>query len=164
MVHKMKKKLIWIILSIALIILILFGFFAYKEISDYTNIINLNRWIQIPKEANVEEIYSKDSWESFHGDGIRYHVYVYENEEIVNSMLDWNDEKDTTEPTAFHGSYSEALLAWIEELNMSDEDLEQYFYKIDSSNFLYRKKEDNSEIFIIQSASEKRLYILESFL
>ena len=79
----------WIISWIALIILILFGFFAYKEMRDYTNIIKLNWWIQIPKEANVEEIYSKDSWESFHWDGIRYHVYSYENEEVVESMVNW---------------------------------------------------------------------------
>ena len=158
----MKKKLMWIISWIALIILILFGFFAYKEMRDYTNIIKLNWWIQIPKEANVEEIYSKDSWESFHWDGIRYHVYSYENEEVVESMVNWlRPHSDTVVvPTVSYDSYMEAIINRLNELKIDDE----YSLNItDFESFYYEKQEDNSEIIIIKS-KKKILYVIESFL
>ena len=152
----------WIISWIALIILILFGFFAYKEMRDYTNIIKLNWWIQIPKEANVEEIYSKDSWESFHWDGIRYHVYSYENEEVVESMVNWlKPHSDTVVvPTVSYDSYMEAIINRLNELKIDDE----YSLNItDFESFYYEKQEDNSEIIIIKS-KKKILYVIESFL
>ena len=152
----------WIISWIALIILILFGFFAYKEMRDYTNIIKLNWWIQIPKEANVEEIYSKDSWESFHWDGIRYHVYSYENEEVVESMVNWlRPHSDTVVvPTVSYDSYMEAIINRLNELKIDDE----YSLNItDFESFYYEKQEDNSEIIIIKS-KKKILYVIESFL
>ena len=158
----MKKKLMWIISWIALIILILFGFFAYKEMRNYTNIIKLNWWIQIPKEANVEEIYSKDSWESFHWDGIRYHVYSYEDEEEIESMIDWQKlhSEDVVIPTVFYDSYMEAIINWLNELEINDE----YVPLItDFESVYYEKQEDNSEIIIIKS-NKKRLYVIESFL
>lgn len=152
----------WIISWIALITLILFWFFAYKEMNDYTNIIKLNRWIQIPKEANIEEIYSKDSWESFHWDGIRYHVYSYENEEVVESMVNWlKPHSDTVVvPTVSYDSYMEAIINWLNELKIDDE----YSLNItDFESFYYEKQEDNSEIIIIKS-KKKILYVIESFL
>ena len=152
----------WIISWIALIILILFGFFAYKEMRDYTNIIKLNWWIQIPKEANVEEIYSKDLWESFHWDGIRYHVYSYENEEVVESMVNWiRPHSDTVVvPTVSYDSYMEAIINRLNELKIDDE----YSLNItDFESFYYEKQEDNSEIIIIKS-KKKILYVIESFL
>ena len=158
----MKKKLMWIISWIASITLILFGFFAYKEMNDYTNIIKLNRWIQIPKEANIEEIYSKDSWESFHWDGIRYHVYSYENEEVVESMVNWlKPHSDTVVvPTVSYDSYMEAIINWLDELEIDD----KYSPNItDFESIYYKKQEDNSEIIIIKS-NKNILYILESFL
>jgi len=152
----------WIISWIALIILILFGFFAYKEMRDYTNIIKLNWWIQIPKEANVEEIYSKDSWESFHWDGICYHVYSYKNEEVVESMVNWlRPHSDTVVvPTVSYDSYMEAIINRLNELKIDDE----YSLNItDFESFYYEKQEDNSEIIIIKS-KKKILYVIESFL
>ena len=152
----------WIISWIALIILILFGFFAYKEMRDYTDIIKLNWWIQIPKEANVEEIYSKDSWESFHWDGIRYHVYSYENEEVVESMVNWlRPHSDTVVvPTVSYDSYMEAIINRLNELKIDDE----YSLNItDFESFYYEKQEDNSEIIIIKY-KKKILYVIESFL
>ena len=156
----MNKKIIWIIIWV--IILILFWFFAYKSMNDYTNIIKLNWWIEIPKEAKYHEIYSKDSWESFHWDGIRYHVYTYENEDVVESMLKWlKPHSDTVVvPTVFYDSYMEAIINWLNELEIDDE----YSPSItDFESFYYEKQEDNSEIIIIKS-KKKILYVIESFL
>ena len=137
MTHKMKKKLIWIISWLVLIALVIIWFFAYKEMTDYTNIIRLNLWIEIPKEANVKEIYSKDSWESFHWDGIRYHVYSYEDEEEIESMIDWQKFyfEDVVIPTVFYESYMEAIINWLNELEINDEyvplitDFESVYYE-----------------------------------
>ena len=162
MTHKMKKKLIWIISWLVLIALVIIWFFAYKEITDYTNIIRLNRWIEIPKEAKYQEIYSKDSWESFHWDGIRYHVYSYEDEEEIESMIDWQKlhSEDVVIPTVFYDSYMEAIINWLNELEINDE----YVPLItDFESVYYEKKEDNSEIIIIKS-KKKILYVIESFL
>lgn len=158
----MKKKTIWIISWLVLIALIIVWFFAYKEMTDYTNIIRLNRWIEIPKEAKYQEIYSKDSWESFHWDGIRYHVYSYEDEEEIESMIDWQKlhSENVVIPTVFYDSYMEAIINWLNELEINDE----YVPLItDFESVYYEKKEDNSEIIIIKS-KKKILYVIESFL
>ena len=162
MTHKMKKKLIWIISWLVFIALVIIWFFAYKEMTDYTNIIRLNRWIEIPKEAKYQEIYSKDSWESFHWDGIRYHVYSYEDEEEIESMIDWQKlhSEDVVIPTVFYDSYMEAIINWLNELEINDE----YVPLItDFESVYYERQEDNSEIIIIKS-NKKRLYVIESFL
>ena len=158
----MKKKLIWIISWLVFIALVIIWFFAYKEMTDYTNIIRLNRWIEIPKEAKYQEIYSKDSWESFHWDGIRYHVYSYEDEEEIESMIDWQKlhSEDVVIPTVFYDSYMEAIINWLNELEINDE----YVPLItDFESVYYERQEDNSEIIIIKS-NKKRLYVIESFL
>ena len=162
MTHKMKKKLIWIISWLVFIALVIIWFFAYKEMTDYTNIIRLNRWIEIPKDAKYQEIYSKDSWESFHWDGIRYHVYSYEDEEEIESMIDWQKlhSEDVVIPTVFYDSYMEAIINWLNELEINDE----YVPLItDFESVYYERQEDNSEIIIIKS-NKKRLYVIESFL
>jgi len=162
MTHKMKKKLIWIISWLVFIALVIIWFFAYKEMTDYTNIIRLNRWIEIPKEAKYQEIYSKDSWESFHWDGIRYHVYSYEDEEEIESMIDWQKlhSEDVVIPTVFYDSYMEAIINWLNELEIDD----KYSPNItDFESIYYKKQEDNSEIIVIKS-NKNILYILESFL
>ena len=162
MTYKMKKKIIWIISWLVSIMLVIVWFFAYKEMCDYTNIIRLNWWIEIPKKAEYQEIYSKDSWESFHWDGIRYHVYSYENEEVVKSMLNWiKPHSDTViMPTASYDSYMEAIINWLNELEIDDE----YSPSIaDFESFYHEKQEDNSEIIIIKS-KKKILYVIESFL
>ena len=155
----MKKKLMWIISWIALITLILFWFFAYKEMNDYTNIIKLNRWIQIPKEANVEEIYSKDSWESFHWDGIRYHVYSYENQEVVESMLDWVNALHMV-PENYWGLFEPV------DIRLDELDVETKYSPTITQvvRAYYKKQQDNSEILILLNDIEKKLYIFESFL
>jgi len=154
----MKKKLIRIITWIILIVLVLLWFFTYKQMSDYTKIIKLNRWIEIPKELGYKELYSKDQWASFHWDWLRYHVYSYENEEIVNNMLDWKN--------ALH---DEQEKSWGY-FNIEDRERELNIYVryipplSHIINVYYKKKKDNSEILILLNDIEKEIYIFESFL
>ena len=128
--------------------------------NDYTNIIKLNWWIEIPKETKYQEIYSKDSWESFHWDGIRYHIYSYENKEAVDKMLDWEDIFSDNQDSNW--SYFEHL----EERLLVDLKVEwEYFPPLNQiSNIYYKKQEDNSEILILLNDIQKKLYVIESFL
>lgn len=150
------KKTIWIIIWIAVIILWWIWFFAYKAMNDYTNIIRLNRWIEIPKKLGYEELYSKDQWASFHGDGVRYHVYSYENEEVVESMLDWINVLETEE-TDFFG---------LADIRLDKLDIKTKYSPIITQVIYayYNKQQDNSEILILRNDIEKKLYIIESFL
>lgn len=157
----MKKKLIRIITWIILIVLILIGFFAYKQMNDYTNIIKLNRWIDVPKEAKYQEIYEKYTWPSLHWDGIRYHAYSYENEKIIDSMTNWTEN---IWKTIFFDSntYTETVIARLSVINLSEKGVS--LSDLDNLEYRYKKQEDNSEIIIIKDKNNKKLHILESFL
>ena len=76
----MKAKSIAVIISLTLV-LILTACSSY-----YTRTIENNWGVSLPK-AN-EELYSVDSGPSIFGDGLRYHILVYEEEvgKILNSL------------------------------------------------------------------------------
>ncbi|MCI8537138.1 MAG: hypothetical protein HFF18_00520 [Oscillospiraceae bacterium] len=44
-----------------------------------------------PVQANCSEVYHQSCAPSFNGDGAYYHVFSYQNENVVASMLDWVD-------------------------------------------------------------------------
>ena len=157
----MKKRLIRIITWIILIALVLLGFFAYKQMNDYTNIIKLNRWINIPKEAEYQEIYEKHTWPSSHWDGIRYHAYSYKNEEIIDSITNW---KENSWKTIFFNSntYTKTVIARLNVISMTPDDI--FLSDFDNLEYRYEKQEDNSEIIIIKDKNNKKLHIFESFL
>jgi hypothetical protein len=63
-------------------------------------------------------------------------------------------------PTVFYDSYMEAVINWLNELEIDD----KYSPNItDFESIYYKKQEDNSEIIVIKS-NKNILYILESFL
>ena len=135
-------------------VLVSLWFFTYKQMSDYTNIIKLNRWIEIPKELGYKELYSKDQWSSFHWDWLRYHVYSYENEEVAETMVDRRN--------ALHDKpYFEPIEEREREIKVDVRYMPPLAQII---NIYHQKKEDNSEILILQSDINKTLYIFESFL
>jgi hypothetical protein len=77
-------------------------------------------------------------------------------------MIDWQKlhSEDVVIPTVFYDSYMEAIINWLNELEINDE----YVPLItDFESVYYERQEDNSEIIIIKS-NKKRLYVIESFL
>jgi len=107
--------------------------------------------------AYCNEVYAKDSGSSFHGDGLRYHVYTYQDGAYIEKMLKWSD---TEGETLWSGSYSEAADAWLAELEASSEFYPDYA----SCVYSYRVQEDNSELIAIWDETAGMLYMLESFL
>ena len=74
-------------------IVLLISVISYLIISKpYTEIIQLNWDIKLPKPC--KEIYAVDSGASFHGDGERYHIFEYKNEDDINLSLNWENSKN----------------------------------------------------------------------
>ena len=63
-----------IIIVISLIVVILF---IYNKLTNYSTALKLNWNIKLPSSAKITEIYENSAEPSFHGDGIRYHIFSY---------------------------------------------------------------------------------------
>ena len=78
MKRKFKKNIITIIIVSLVITIITVGSIIYnyiKESTIYSNIIEANWGVELSK--NYDELYAKDSGESFLGDGQSYHVFKF---------------------------------------------------------------------------------------
>ena len=151
----MNKKKIIIVLGI-IIIFSLLGIIIYNNLKNYSNVLKVNWNIELPKNL-VKEIYSADSNASFHGDGIRYHVFSYKNEDEIEEIFNWsNEEKETI----YYSSYSESINNWLNEIKVPKENYPNY----SNCKYWYNTQDDNSEIIILWDSTKDRLYIVESFL
>ena len=149
-----KKQIIVIVLICAVL---LCGAIGWNVMNDYSRVLEANWGFHLPAYARCKEIYAKDSGASFHGDGIRYHVFSYKYEDFIDTMFVWTGNDHAT---IYSGSLSQAAQAWLDEIQVPEE------WRPDYGNCLYRylSQEDNSEIVVFWNAEENRLYILESFL
>jgi len=152
-----KKR---IILSIASTFILVFGgamLFMWNHLADYNTTLEANWEISIPSKARYSEIYSKNAVPSFHGDGIRYHIFSYKDHSCVGEMLDWeSDERETF----FYDNYSNTVNVWLETIDVPSE------YRPNCSDclFWYDSQADHSEIIILWDKGKNALYVVESFL
>ena len=110
----------------------------------------------MPKNS-IKEIYSANSDSSFHGDGIRYHIFLYRNENEIEELFNWSIEE---KETIFYSSYSESVNNWLNKIKVSKENYPSY----SNCKYCYEKQDDNSEIIILWDSKEIKLYVVESFL
>jgi hypothetical protein len=143
----MKKFLIFTG-SVLLVFVFLAISFYIKFNKPYTEIINLNWSIILPKDYKV--IYSADSGPSFNGDGERYHIFEYKNEENVDNSLKWKSEKND--------NFELKIKEILDNLNVSNESRPDFQSKY---KYYSQMKEDNSEIYLIFMADTKKLYVIE---
>ncbi len=155
----MNKKKIIIVFSIIIIIisLSLLGITLYNKVTNYSNVLKINWDIEIPKEAKVKEIYSANSDVSIHGDGLRYHIFSYKNEDKITDMVNWSKEE---KETLYYPSYHESVNNWLNEINVSKNKYPDYT----NCKYWYTKKDDNSEIIILLDDTKNLIYVVESFL
>lgn len=153
---KRKKRIVTIIL-ICIIVLGVSMFYMWKHFTNYNTTLEANWKISIPSKAQFTEIYKKDSGSTFHGDGIRYHVFTYKDSTYITQMLDWESEE---KETIFYGNYSNAVNALLDTIDVPSE------YRPNCSNclFWYNSHDDNSEIIILWDKENYTIYIVESFL
>ena len=153
----MKKKIVVVFIFVFIIIVFsLLGIVIYNNVTNYANVLKVNWNIELPKNL-VKEIYSASSDESIHGDGIRYHIFSYKDEDKIEELFNWSlDEKETI----YYSSYSESVNNWLNEIKVSKENYPNY----SNCKYWYDKQDDNSEIIILWDSKENKLYIVESFL
>ncbi|WP_238900410.1 hypothetical protein [Clostridium sp. YIM B02500] len=143
------KKIFIFIGGFLLITIILISIFFYIQINKpYTEGIDRNWSIKLPN--SYKEIYSKESEASFHGDGERYHVFEYTNEEDINQSVDWENNKDKSVETEINKVLST--------LNVPKENMPNF-----QSNYKYytSKDKDSSKIYLIFFTDTKKLYVIE---
>ncbi|WP_058486536.1 hypothetical protein [Defluviitalea phaphyphila] len=147
----MKKPLK--LISILLLFVILSGVFFYMKTNNYAKIINLNWDIKLPN--SYKEVYSTDSGANFHGDGEKYHIFEYKNEEEINKALDWIDGKNVQ------------IEAEIDKI-LNNFDISKKNIPIPDYNKEYKYyteiKEDNSKIYFLFIPETKMLYIVEDII
>ena len=73
-----------IIVVVLLCILGFAAFMGWRVMSDYNRALNANWGFKVPWQSKYSEIYKTDSGPSFHGDGLRYHVYSYKYEDFID--------------------------------------------------------------------------------
>lgn len=144
------------VLGSILLVVAIFAVSLYVHISKqinkpYSEIVFMNWNIKLPSQ--YKEIYSVDSGSSFQGDGPRYHVFQYKNEEDINQSLTWvNIKNDEIEILA------EKVL---NTLNISKEKKPDFENKY---KYYIKEKEDSSKIYLIFFIDTKKLYIIEDIL
>lgn len=151
----MKKKRIAI--AVATCILVVVCCIGWKVFSDYSRVIEANWGISLPWKARLTEIYQQDSGASFHGDGVRYHVYSYKYEDYIDLMFAW---PPTKYPTTFYATTSEAAEVWLDEIAVPAEERPDYA----KCSSWHKSQEDNSEIIFFWDSEQNRLYIVENFI
>ena len=130
---------------------------GWRVMSDYNRALNVNWGFKVPWQSQYSEIYKTDSGLSFHGDGLRYHVYSYKYEDFIDLMFAWSPvERETN----YYDSYGEAVTEWLNDLEVPEE----YRPEFANCSYWYRTKNDKSEIICLWDAGMNRLYIAESFL
>lgn len=150
----MKRKKIIVVI----IIIILFLAFIARQFIPLYSLTMMGNWgISLPAAAFCTEVYEKDSGSSFHGDGIRYHIYNYHSEDAISSMVEWSSEE---RETLYCDSLSDAGKAWLDEIEVSEELHPDY----ENCVTWYDSQVDNSEIVIFWDKNEKKLYVIESFI
>ena len=91
---------------------------GWRVMSDYNRALNANWGFKVPWQSKYSESYKTDSGPSFHGDGLRYHVYSYKYEDFIDLMFAWAPvERETN----YYDSYSEAVTEWLDDLEVPEE-------------------------------------------
>ena len=151
----MKKKRILLVVLVTLISV----WTTYKSIvPSYASVLQANWGVELPLKALCKEVYKADTGPSFHGDGIRYHVFSYRYEDYIDLMFAWSGNLENE--TLFYQSYSEASDIWLDELDIPMEQYPDY----DICFCWYKSEHDNSEILIFWNPEINRLYIVENII
>ena len=115
----MNKKKIVLVLIIIFIVAVLSLLKIYNNLTYYSDVLKINWNIELPKNL-IREIYSANSDSNVHGDGIRYHVFLYKNEDKIEELFNWSIEE---KKTIFYSSYSESIDNWLNKIKVSKKKL-----------------------------------------
>ena len=137
---------------------------------SYLATANANWKLSLPESGSL--VYSADTGASFHGDGLRYHVF----DSFPEVPLPWHTGPDASENRAtlvqsvkawakiptpiYHPTTTHAAEAWLDELTVPAEQRPDYA----ACYLYYAAQPDNSELLLYWDPELQRLYLVESFL
>lgn len=123
--------------------------------TSYASAIEKNWGLRLPD--GYREVYSADTGASFHGDGVRYHVFQYEEGAALPDAA-WGEASG---PTIYASGVTAAAEDFLGEL----EDLPaQWRIPYADCVAAYDSQEDNSELLLFLDETTRTLYVVESFL
>ena len=150
----MKKRTV---ITMAVLIIVIAVFSVLRLFPSYAYAIKSNWDISLPVKAMLTEIYENDSGSSFHGDGVRYHVFSYKYEDYINLMFAWTPNEHKTN---YYKTTGEAADAWLDKIDVPLEKRPDY-----SNCCSWTKaQDDNSEIIFLWDNELNMLYIIENFI
>ena len=150
----MKKRALAIS---AILIVMLTGIGILRLFPSYASTIKSNWDISLPIKAVLTETYEKDSGASFHGDGVRYHVFSYKYEDYIDLMFAWTPNEHKTN---FYPTTREAAEVWLDEIDVPADERPDY-----SKCYSWSKsQDDNSKIIIFWDNELNKLFIVENFI
>ena len=119
---------------------------------DYTGTIALNWGLSLPTSSGCR--YETDSGPSFHGDGERYHVLAYPQNNSVETALAWRDPPPEESTAAGIAQLLENLS--VPEAERPDMDCCRWYTATDPDD-------PRNQLWLLLSPSGTRLYVLETF-
>ena len=129
----------------------------------YSRVLQANWGVALPAEALLTEEHEQDSGASFHGDGIRYHVYSYANADPIRTMLPWVYVDKAAEKTGEQGKTSgvtKDVEAWLDEISAPAQVRPDY----DRCTYHRETQADGSKLVMLWDKGAQMLYVVESFL
>lgn len=142
-----KKPLI-----LCVVVILLAGMIAVGHVLKDDSWVLWGNWgLVFPKDAECTQIYKKTSEPSFHGDGIRYHVFRCKNADAMQTAFEWKEISDES---------IETIESWLESIEVPPErrtDFSKCVYE-------YRSQQDGSELFLLWNSQNSEIYVVESFL
>lgn len=171
------KRLIILLPGVLILVIAAIGAFLYfGQSADYSSTLKANWGFSLPSGSHYSEIYSRDSGGSFLGDGIRYHVFTYEENAPVKEMFDWqtngnetrgNDGSDSGSiddissgsDSNYSGHYSAKVNRWLDDINVPSGERPDYA----SCVYWQQAQDDGSEIIVLWDEIRQKLYTAESF-
>ena len=130
---------------------------GWQRATDYSRILQANWGVSLPRSSGFQLICERDQGPSFHGDGLRCHVYAVQSAKPVDDWLDWRREPQGTK---YQGTVDKAAGLMMDKLGVGP------LFRPDLWDlpYWYERHPDNSELIIFWDRPAQRLYVLESFL
>ena len=140
---------------IAAVFALLLALLFVPGCTSYASTIEKNWGLRLPD--GYREVYSADTGASFHGDGVRYHVFQYEEGAALPDAA-WGEAGGPTIYASGVTAASEDFLGELEDLPA------QWRIPYADCVAAYDSQEDNSELLLFLDETTRTLYVVERFL
>ena len=149
-----KAKLLTILLFLCVFPFVILS--VLNTDSDFADTLEANWGIVLSEQTGWKLEYHADEGASFHGDGIRYNVVSYIQEDEIANMVAWCEAEGTTRKNR---TYQAEITVWLDEINAD----KGYYPEYQGCKYWYQLESDGSEIILVWNAELDKVYVTESF-